>query len=180
LVAIEAEIENVRAAWRHWVSQGNLGELRKLADCLWLLCDARGWYHAMVDSTSDLLNVLASTPSTPERAQQEILLRISLARALMAIKGCTPEVEEAYTRALELCQGEGEIPQLLLLPRRRGASWRGIGRHSEARDHGRSASQPVRDAVPVDARSCNATLQVSRHPSGCTPTMDVDDRIPLC
>ena len=40
------------------------------------------------------------------------MLRISLARALMAIKGCTPEVEEAYTRALDLCQGQGEIPQL--------------------------------------------------------------------
>ena len=66
----------------------------------------------MVDSTGDLLNVLASTPSTPERAQQEIMLRISLARALMAIKGCTPEVEEAYTGALDLCQGQGEIPQL--------------------------------------------------------------------
>jgi hypothetical protein len=50
----------------------------------------------------------------------------------------------------------------------------------EARDHGRSVSQAVRDAVPVDARSCNATLRVSRHPSGCTPTMDVDDRMPLC
>jgi len=102
----------VRAAWRYWVAEGDLEQLRKLADCLWLLYDARGWYHAMVDSTGDLLNVLASTPSTPERAQQEIMLRISLARALMAIKGCTPEVEEAYTRALDLCQGQGEIPQL--------------------------------------------------------------------
>jgi hypothetical protein len=109
---MESDIENVQAAWRYWVAEGNLEQLRKLADCLRLLYDARGWYHAMVDSTGDLLNVLASTPSTPERAQQEIMLRISLARALMAIKGCTPEVEEAYTGALDLCQGQGEIPQL--------------------------------------------------------------------
>ena len=109
---MECDIENVQAAWRFWVAEGNREQLRKLADCLWLLYDARGWYHAMVDSTGDLLNVLASTPSTPERAQQEIMLRISLARALMAIKGCTPEVEEAYTGALDLCQGQGEIPQL--------------------------------------------------------------------
>jgi tetratricopeptide (TPR) repeat protein len=109
---MEADIENVQTAWRYWVAERNLEQLRKLADCLWLLYDARGWYHAMVDSTGDLLNVLASTPSTPDRAQQEIMLRISLARALMAIKGCTQEVEEAYTRALELCQEQGEIPQL--------------------------------------------------------------------
>lgn len=109
---MESDIENVRTAWRYWVAEGNLEQLRKLTDCLWLLYDVRGWYHAMVDSTGDLLNVLASIPSTAERAQEEIMLRISLARALMAIKGCTQEVEEAYTRALELCQGQGEIPQL--------------------------------------------------------------------
>jgi tetratricopeptide (TPR) repeat protein len=32
---------------------------------------------------------------------------------LLALKGYTQEVEDAYTRALELCEGEGEIPQLL-------------------------------------------------------------------
>jgi tetratricopeptide (TPR) repeat protein len=94
------------------VAERDLEQLRKLADCLWLLYDARGWYHALVESTGDLLDVLGSAPSTPERAEQEILLRISLARALMAVKGCTPEVEEAYTGALQLCEGQGEIPQL--------------------------------------------------------------------
>ena len=110
---IEGDIENVQAAWNYWVAESNLEQLRKLADCLWMLYDARGWYHATADSTGDLLKVLASTPSTPERAQQEIMLRISLARALLALKGCTPEVEAAYTGALALCQGQGEIPQLL-------------------------------------------------------------------
>ena len=112
LEEMEADIENVRAAWRHFVTERNLGELRRLTDCLWLLYDARGWYQAMVGLTTDLLGVVASTPSTPERAQQEIMLQISLARALMAIKGCTPEVEKTYTRALDLCRGQGEIPQL--------------------------------------------------------------------
>ncbi len=109
---MESDIENVRSAWRYWVTEGNLEQLHKFTDCLWLLYDARGWYYAMVDLTADLLNVLAATPSTPERAQQEIMLQTSLARALMAIKGCTPEVEAAYTRALELCQQQGEVPQL--------------------------------------------------------------------
>ena len=112
LAEIESDIENVRTAWRYWVAEGDLEQLRKLTDCLWLLYDVRGWYHASVDLTTDLLNVLATTPSTPERAQQEIMLQTSLARALMAIKGYTPEVEKAYTRALELCEGQGEIPQL--------------------------------------------------------------------
>ena len=109
---MDRDIENVQAAWRYWVAESDLEQLRKLADCLWLLYDARGWYHAMADSTGDLLKVLASTPSTPERAQEEIMLRVSLARALLSVKGCTPDVEATYNGALALCQGQGEIPQL--------------------------------------------------------------------
>jgi tetratricopeptide (TPR) repeat protein len=78
-----------------------------------LIYDARGWYHATVDLTNDLLKVLSSTPSTPELIQEQIVLHTSLARALLAVKGYTPEVEEAYTRALELSQGAGESSQLL-------------------------------------------------------------------
>jgi predicted ATPase/class 3 adenylate cyclase len=109
---MEADIENLRTAWRYWVADGNLEQLHKFTDCLWLLYDVRGWYHAMVDLTADLLNVLASTPSTPERAQQEIMLQTSLARALLATKGYTEEAEQAYERALALCESAGEIPQL--------------------------------------------------------------------
>lgn len=107
-----SDIENVRTAWGYWVEERDLENLGKFVDALWLLYDARGWYHATVDLTNDLLNVLSSTPSTPELAQQEIVLRTSLARALLAIKGYTPEVEEAYTRALELTESVGEMSQL--------------------------------------------------------------------
>ncbi len=107
-----SEIENVRTAWRYWVEQRDLEQLGKFVDSLWLLNDARGWYHATVDLTADLLNVLSSTPSTPERVQQEIVLQTSLARALLAIKGYTAEVEAAYTRALELSEARETIPEL--------------------------------------------------------------------
>lgn len=112
LAQLDAEIENIRTAWRYWVAERNLEQLHKFTDSLWQLYDARGWYHATVALTGDLLQVLSSTESTPERALQEIVLQTSLARALLAIKGFTPEVERAYTRALELCQQEGEVPQL--------------------------------------------------------------------
>ncbi len=41
--------------------------------------------------------------------QQEIVLRTSLARALLATKGYTPEVEEAFTGVLELSRAAGDI-----------------------------------------------------------------------
>ena len=109
---MEFELENVLIAWRYWVAEGNLEQLQKITDCLWLLCDEKGWYHVMVSLTSDLLNVLATNPSTPERVEEEIMLQTSLARALLATKGYTEEVEQAYARALELCERAGEIPQL--------------------------------------------------------------------
>jgi predicted ATPase/class 3 adenylate cyclase len=112
LQELASDIENVRSAWRYWVSERDLEQLGKFVDSLWLFFDVRGWYHATVDMTTGLLDVLSSTPSTAELAQQEMILRTSLARALLAIKGYTPEVEAAYTRALELCQSAGELSQL--------------------------------------------------------------------
>ncbi|MGE5224125.1 MAG: adenylate/guanylate cyclase domain-containing protein [Omnitrophica WOR_2 bacterium] len=112
LEALSSDIENVRTAWDYWVGERDLEQLSKFVDSLWLLYDVRGWYHASVNLTNDLLDVLSSTPSTPERIQQEIMLQTSLARALLAIKGYTAEVEKAYTRALGLSEMAGEIPQI--------------------------------------------------------------------
>jgi predicted ATPase len=108
-----SDIENIRTAWRYWVAERDFEQLGKFTDSLWLLYDARGWYHATVSLTTDLLELLSSTPSTPDRVLEQITLQTSLARVLLALKGYTQEVEDAYTRALELCEGEGEIPQLL-------------------------------------------------------------------
>ena len=98
------DIENLSAAWRYWVDKGDFEELGRLTDGLWLLYNARGWYHETTTIITDLLDVLASTPSSQERLLQQILLQTSLARVLMASKGFTRETEEAYERALELCE----------------------------------------------------------------------------
>jgi tetratricopeptide (TPR) repeat protein len=112
MAEMTADVENLKIAWGYWVVEGDLDQLHKMVDGLWLLYDGRGWYQATVELTTDLLNVLSTTPSTPEQARQEIMLQTSLARALLAIKGYTPEVEEAYTRALKLSEGLGKVPQL--------------------------------------------------------------------
>ena len=59
------------------------------------------------------LELLRAQPETPERAEQEVALQIALGGPLMAVKGRgAPEVEQAYTRAQELCQQIGDTPQL--------------------------------------------------------------------
>jgi predicted ATPase/class 3 adenylate cyclase len=113
LQELTTEIENVRAAWRYWTAAEDLEQLGKFFDSLWLLYDVRSWYQAMIDLTTDLLKVLTSTPSSHERAQQEIVLQTRLASALLLTKGyVTNEVERAYTRALQLIEEQGEIPHL--------------------------------------------------------------------
>ncbi len=131
LEELVSDIENVRTAWGYWVEERDLEQLGKFVDSLWLLYDARGWYHATVNLTNDLLDVLSSTPSTPEIAQEEIMLQTSLARALLAIKGYTPEVEEAYNRALELSQAVGEIPQLFPVLRGLSNLYTYLGEHEK-------------------------------------------------
>jgi predicted ATPase/class 3 adenylate cyclase len=111
LAAMTADIDNLRLAWRHWVAQRDLVQLNKLVDSLWLLYDARGWHQETIGLTNDLLDILSSAASTPDRATQEITLRTSLARVLMATKGYSREVEEAYATALQPFEGR-ELPQL--------------------------------------------------------------------
>jgi predicted ATPase/class 3 adenylate cyclase len=113
MTEMEAEIENVRTAWRYWVAQEDFEQLSKFTDCLRFIYDARGWYHAMIDLTTDLLNVLSKAPSTPERARQEIILQTNLASALLITKGyVSGEIEQAYNRARQLIEEQGEVPQL--------------------------------------------------------------------
>ncbi|HWI00685.1 MAG TPA: AAA family ATPase, partial [Propionibacteriaceae bacterium] len=111
LAEMTADIDNLRLAWRFWVSRGDRPQLNKLVDSLWLLYDARSWYQETIGLTHDLLGVLSSAASTPDRATQEITLRTSLARALMATKGYSREVEDAYAAALQPFEGR-ELPQL--------------------------------------------------------------------
>src|SRR5207249_7449274 len=59
------------------------------------------------------LELLATLPDTPERAQQELVMQTILGPALLVTKGqASLEVLHAYARAREICQQVGEPPQL--------------------------------------------------------------------
>lgn len=111
LADLAVEIGNLRTAWRHWVEQGDLEQLYRLLDGLWALHDARGWYHAAVELTKDLLGVLLTAEPSSDRDQEEMTLRTSLARGLMAVRGWTIEVEEEFRRALDLATSSGSAVQ---------------------------------------------------------------------
>ncbi len=60
------------------------------------------------------LQLLNALPDTSERAQQELILHVTLGMPLQAIRGfASPEVKATYTRARELCQqARGDPPAL--------------------------------------------------------------------
>ena len=59
------------------------------------------------------LELLNTLPDTRERAQQELMLHLTLGVPLQATRGfSSPEVKATYTRARELCQQVGETRQL--------------------------------------------------------------------
>ena len=107
LEQLGSEIGNLRTAWRFWVDQADLEELFDLIDGLWALHEAKGWYHAAIELATDTLGVLAKAESSPKHAAEELILRTSLARALMAVRGYGVEVEEAFKRALEIAETTG-------------------------------------------------------------------------
>lgn len=102
LEQLDTEIGNLRTAWRYWVDRGNLEQLFNLIEGLWALHEAKGWYHAAIELATDTLDVLGNAEPSPGLAAEELTLRTSLARALMAVRGYNADVEEAFKRALAL------------------------------------------------------------------------------
>ncbi len=69
--------------------------------------------HEAINLLTRGLWLLKLLPNTPERAQQELTLQLSLGRVLFVTNGyAAPEVEQAYTRARALCRQLGDTPQL--------------------------------------------------------------------
>jgi predicted ATPase/class 3 adenylate cyclase len=111
LALMVADLANLRLAWTYWVLAGDVEQLEALADSLLIVNDARSWYLDTVRLTTDMLEVLGRAAPSPDRVSQEIALRVSLARALMATKGFTEEVEDAFVSAVDLFERGADSAQ---------------------------------------------------------------------
>ena len=111
LAALEVELGNLRAAWSHLVQQGDVVRLNDLLEPLWGYYDARGAYGAAMELGDDLLKVLAIQPETPQRVRDEIALEMSLARALIVVRGYDAEVERSIRAAVERSREQDDAPE---------------------------------------------------------------------
>ncbi len=100
LSQLDDELSNLRSAWSYWVHQRDVGRLDDLLEPLWGYYDSRGNYRAITELGTDLLEVLATQPESPERIRDRVALQVSLARALIAIQGFTADSEQRIRAAL--------------------------------------------------------------------------------
>lgn len=105
------EIGNMRTAWRYWVENRDLDRLFELLDGLWSLHESKGWYHAAIELLTDLIDLVGVAPNREDLAGEELALRTSLARAMMAVHGFGAEVQAAFEPVLALSQTVGSSAQ---------------------------------------------------------------------
>ncbi len=68
-------------------------------------------YAEAIGHCSKGLEILSTLPDSSESARQELTLQMTLGPALMNVKGQgTPEVEQAYARARDLCRSIDDAP----------------------------------------------------------------------
>ena len=111
LSQLDDELSNLRAAWSHWVRHRDVARLDDLLEPLWGYYDSRGNYRAITELGTDLLDVLATQPASPERIRDQVALQVSLARALIAIEGFTADSEARIRAALAEAREAGNDEQ---------------------------------------------------------------------
>jgi predicted ATPase/DNA-binding winged helix-turn-helix (wHTH) protein len=70
-------------------------------------------YQEAITHATQALSLLKLLPTSPQLLQQELTIQMVLGPPLIATKGyASPEVEQTYARAQELCEKFGDTPQL--------------------------------------------------------------------
>jgi predicted ATPase/class 3 adenylate cyclase len=173
---LEADIDNLRLAWQHWVAAGDVDRLSHMVDSMWALHDARGWYHGAVGLADDMLTVMKASDPSEEMLATELTLRASQARALMAIYGYNLEVEQAFQRALALAESVGNMEDRLPVMRALASYYIQTADFPKAADLGREllelGNSLGNEGVEIEAHSVIASTMLYSDPATCLDHLD--------
>lgn len=128
---VETDLDNIRAAWRQTLANGDATSARKIVVGLWFPYDIRAWYHAAeslfgealeafdVDSSDEATQIVRATAAAAQAKFMSVLGEIdaATAQATIAVEKLAPLSDLwAYLRALEcLCEcltNAGQIAEL--------------------------------------------------------------------
>jgi predicted ATPase/class 3 adenylate cyclase len=117
------------------------------------------------------IELLKTLPETPEHTQQALALYIALGAALQIAKGfAAPEAEHAYTRARELCQQVGEIPEIVPVLYGLWRFYLGRAQFHRVRETGETLLRLAqRDHVPTHAVVAHLALGITSFCLGVLP-----------
>jgi tetratricopeptide (TPR) repeat protein len=132
MVDIDLELENLSTAWRHRVEQADAEQIVDLVDAYWAIHEARGRYRAAIEVASDALGLLDE--SHPEAA---LTIRTARARAIMAVRGYTEEVEAEFRDLLEMSEGSATPTALFPVHRALATYYISTANFEKAAEYGR-------------------------------------------
>jgi predicted ATPase/class 3 adenylate cyclase len=105
--------DHVSELAHHYSNSENLNKAVEYLERAGQQAMQRSSYADAIDSLTAALGLLEKLPASPERMERELVLQLALGPPLFAVKGwAAPEVERAYKRARQLCEGLGDSPQL--------------------------------------------------------------------
>lgn len=114
-------------------------------------------HHEAIGHLRSACALLTTLPDTPERAQRELALQMRLGTALQALHGhAAPDAEQAYGRALQLCQPLQEPRQLC------GVLW-GLRTYYNGRAEFHTARQVAEQLLAVAHQVAEPALLVEAH-----------------
>jgi predicted ATPase/class 3 adenylate cyclase len=137
LADLELELGNLRTAWDYWIHRDGVEQVFKMIEGMWALHESRGWYRAAIDLANDAIGVLDRADPSPELEAEQLALRMSLARAMMAVRGYGPETEAAYKRAMEVTETVGTPEQRFPVLRALATYYMGIAQFATVVELGR-------------------------------------------
>jgi predicted ATPase/Tfp pilus assembly protein PilF len=80
LKEIVLDIENVRTAWHHHISQNNFADVGRYLDSIWMVYDVQGWYRAADDLFGDAVKKIRRRMEVADHRTTSALLAQLLAR----------------------------------------------------------------------------------------------------
>jgi predicted ATPase len=105
--------EHYNALAHHYSRSGNTPKAVEYLHRAGQQAVERSAYADAMSHLTAALDLLTTLPESRMRSQQELAIQITLSMALRVTKGGgAAEVERLYTRARELCEQVGELPQL--------------------------------------------------------------------
>ncbi len=134
---LEPDLGNLRTAWDYWVTRDGVEQVFEMIEGMWALHESRGWYRAAIDLANDAIGVMDRSDPSPELEAEQLAIRMSLARAMMAVRGYGPETEEAFKQAMAASETVGTPEQRFPVLRALATYYMGIAQFPSVIDLGR-------------------------------------------